>query len=372
MKEKNSFLKQFNFATRISSSEILIASLSAIITLALVTWITKQALTGSALPYVLASMGATAVILFSIPNSPMGRPWSVLAGHIISAIIGISCGKLSDSLIITVPLAIGLAIFAMHYLRCIHPPGGATAMLTLLGGAEINAIGYQFLITPLAINLIILLLAAHFIKTLRHKRSLQKIEIPDAWQQRRKTPQTSNDLKTEDLQAALKILDSYVDVETEQLIQIYSLAQQQQQRRALESLNCRDIMNTEILSLEYGDSLLSAWKKLSPHDEQALIIISRARHIEGIVTLSDFINHAQAFDFSTDQQRIAALIKPSTTLTSDKPETVGQIMTSQPICIEENEVATKAWEIFEQHNIHHLPIINHNKKLVGLIRRSML
>ncbi len=374
MKKEPSFLKQLRLRPRISSSEIIISSLSAIIALALVTWITKQALSGSALPYVLASMGATAVILFAMPDSPVGRPWAVLMGHFVSAIIGISCGKLSDSLVIAIPMTIGLTIFAMHYLRSIHPPGGATAMLTLLGGAEISAIGYQFLITPLAINLLILLLAAYFLKIVRNSRRglHNKIEIPDAWQERREKRQNPAELKTEDLQAALKSLDRYVDVGTEQLMQIYSLAQQQRQQRMLGSLNCGDIMSSKILTLQYGDSLLDAWQQLSPHDEQALIIVSRARHIEGIVTLSDFIKHAQNFDFSTRQQRIAALIKPSTTLTSDKPETVGQIMTCRPTCIQEDRPAAHAWELFEQHNFHHLPVVDHNNKLVGLISCSML
>ena len=58
--------------------------------------------------------------------------------------------------------AVGLAVGAMHYLRCIHPPGGATALAAVIGGSEINALGYHYLIMPILINVLAILLLAVF------------------------------------------------------------------------------------------------------------------------------------------------------------------------------------------------------------------
>ena len=364
-------IDRFKLGSRVSSTEMLISAIAACIALAIVTWVSKQSLSGTNLPFILASMGATAVILFATPSSAMGRPWPLLAGHFVAAFIGISCGKLSGNLVISVPLTIGLVIFAMHFLRCIHPPGGATALLTLLGGPEVSAVGYQFMLTPLAINLLILALMALSLNKLRaEKNRYAHIEIPSGWQQRRQT-NTAPRFKPQDLQAAIDSFDSYIDMDAEQLAQLYERAEQQRYSRKLGTLSCQEVMEQAIIC-EYGDSLQEAWSQLSQDDQQAIVVVNRAHHVEGIVTLSDFIKHAQAFDLDTEQQRLAALIKPSTMLTSDKPEAVGQIMSSAAICVQQDVTAADSWPLFERYDIEHLPVINQNNKLVGIINRSTL
>lgn len=374
MVQTTTFISRLKLGSRVSLSEMLASAGAATIALALVAWISKQSLSGSNLPFILASMGATAVILFAAPTSTMGRPWPLLAGHLLAAFIGISCGKLTGNLLISVPLTIGLTIFAMHYLRCIHPPGGATALLTLLGGAEVSAAGYQFLLTPLAINLGILMLAAFILNKIRAEQGRKsRIEIPSAWQRRRQiAPTQGSSIDPQDLQAAIDELDSYVDLDAAQLAQLFDMAQRQHHSRKLGDMSCAEIMDPNPLALQYGDALDQAWHALSPHDEQAIIVINRVGHVEGIVTVTDFIEQARGFAGATEQERILALITPTTTLTSDKPETVGQIMTATTICISQDHSAADAWPMFEQYHIHHLPVIDENDKLVGIINRSTL
>jgi len=371
MSQLTKIFERFKLASRVSSGEMLASAISACIALAIVTWVSKQSLSGTNLPFILASMGATAVILFATPNSAMGRPWPLLAGHFVAAFIGISCGKLSGNLVISVPLTIGLVIFAMHYLRCIHPPGGATALLTLLGGPEVSAAGYQFMLTPLAINLLILALVAFSLNKLRaEKNRYARVEIPRDWQQRRQA-NTAPRFSHQDLQAAIDSLDSYIDTDVEQLTQLYEMAERQRYSRKLGALSCQQMMERAIIR-EYGDGLQDAWLQLSQDDQQAIVVVNRAHHVEGILTLSDFIKHAQIFDLDSEQQRVAALIKPNTTLTSDKPEAVGQIMSSTTFCVQQDMAAADAWPMFERYSIEHLPVIDQNNKLVGIINRSTL
>jgi len=367
------FLHRFHTTSHVSSAEMVASALAAFLSLALVTWISKQALSGTNLPFILASMGATAVILFAAPNSPMGRAWPLWAGHLISAIIGITCGKLFHNLLISVPIAIGVVIFAMHYLRCIHPPGGATALLTLLGGHEVSAVGYQFLLTPLAINLSILAMGAYMIRRLRAERRRRvKVEIPESWQQRHLDRRPRNEPTSEDLQAALDSLNRYVDIDAEQLQQIYTLAHQQHRQRLLHDLSCGDIMNRDVQAMAYGDRLIDGWRQLSHHADHALVVVNRARLVEGIITVSDFIRHAEAFDHDTEQERIAALIEPTTDLSSEKAEALGQIMTPSPHCVTQSLKATELWQLFEHYEVNHLPVIDDNHKLVGMVTRSLL
>lgn len=107
-----------------------------------------------------ASMGASAVLLFAVPHGPLSQPWSVLGGHVVSALVGVACAQVLAEPMLAAALAVGLAIGAMHYLRCIHPPGGATALTAVVGGDAVHQLGFQFVLTPVMLNAVTILLVA--------------------------------------------------------------------------------------------------------------------------------------------------------------------------------------------------------------------
>ncbi|WMP18749.1 HPP family protein [Thiothrix lacustris] len=107
-----------------------------------------------------ASMGASAVLLFAVPHGALSQPWPVLGGHVISAFIGVTCAKFVPDPTLAAGLAVAVAIGVMHYLNCIHPPGGATALSAVIGGQAVHELGYQYLLTPVLINAVTILLIA--------------------------------------------------------------------------------------------------------------------------------------------------------------------------------------------------------------------
>jgi CBS domain-containing membrane protein len=123
---------------------------------------------GSA-PIIIASTGASAIVVMGVPNSPVSKPWNIMGGHTVSAIIGVSCYQLIPNELIAVSSSIPLAMIAMHYGRCLHPPGGATAITAVIGGEAINNLGYMFVITPIFFNSLILLTVALAVATFRSK-----------------------------------------------------------------------------------------------------------------------------------------------------------------------------------------------------------
>src|SRR5882762_3777812 len=88
---------------------------------------------GAAVPWLVAPIGASAVLVFGVPGSPMAQPWAVVGGNTVSALAGIVCVLAFGSGPGVAALAVGLAIAAMFTLRCLHPPGGACALVTVLG-----------------------------------------------------------------------------------------------------------------------------------------------------------------------------------------------------------------------------------------------
>ena len=89
--------------------------------------ISTYALPAGGAAALITSMGASAVLLFGVPHGQLSQPWPVIAGHGVSALIGVTCALCIPHPAIAAACAVGLAIGAMQQLKCIHPPGGATA-----------------------------------------------------------------------------------------------------------------------------------------------------------------------------------------------------------------------------------------------------
>lgn len=122
--------------------------------------ISQRALGLAGASMLIASMGASAVLLFAVPHGQLSQPWPVLAGHLASALIGVTCAQLIDNVEVAAAVAVGLAIGAMHALRCIHPPGGATALTAVVGGPAVQALGYSFVWRPVLLNAVTIVVMA--------------------------------------------------------------------------------------------------------------------------------------------------------------------------------------------------------------------
>ena len=114
----------------------------------------------SAMPFLVAPIGASAVLVFAVPASPLARPWSVTGGNIISAMIGSAIAHVLPASALGASLAVGAAIAAMSLLRCLHPPGGACALTAVLVGPGTFAEALALVVAPVVINSLILVVCA--------------------------------------------------------------------------------------------------------------------------------------------------------------------------------------------------------------------
>jgi len=174
-------------------------------------------------PFIVASMAASVVLIFAVPQGPLSQPWPLIGGHIISAIVGVACSKIMPhNIVISASLAISCSIIAMFYLRCLHPPGGATAFTAVIGGNSIQSLGYYYVIVPVLLNVLIIfcfgIVFNYFFPWRRYPLYLAEKEESE------KLPYSP--ISQEDLEFALKHIDGFVDVTKEDLTKIYTLAMQ--------------------------------------------------------------------------------------------------------------------------------------------------
>jgi CBS domain-containing membrane protein len=142
--------------------------------------------------------------------------------------------------------------------------------------------------------------------------------------------------------------------------------------RRLGEVRCRDIMSGNIISVEYGTPLQEAWRLLYTHKVKALPVVDRFRRVIGIITLVDFLKAARLNTHVGLGKRLRDFLKPSGELHGDKEEVVGQIMTKGVLLAREDMHIVALIELLSDKGMHHIPIIDAEKRLTGMVTQSDL
>jgi CBS domain-containing membrane protein len=169
-----------------------------------------------------ASMGAASVLLFAVPHGAMSQPWPLVGGNLVSAVIGVTCARWVADPMVAASLAVALSIAAMYILRCLHPPGGATALYAVLGGNAVHALGYGYVLSPVLLDVLLLLAVA-----VAYNYPFAWRRYPQSWHRRLQGAEETAEkhmIPHSNLVYALSQIDTFIDVSEEDLQRIYELA----------------------------------------------------------------------------------------------------------------------------------------------------
>lgn len=169
-----------------------------------------------------APLGASAVLAFVVPASPMTQPWPMIGGHIVSTLVGFLAAYLISEPALAAGVAVGGSIAVMSMLRCLHPPGGGTALLPVLGGAAIHDAGLSFAFLPMGLNAVTLTLAAWAFHRLISKHS---------YPHRSAAAPADASIEDADIDAALAKMDGPMDASRDDLKTLARLAQENARAR---------------------------------------------------------------------------------------------------------------------------------------------
>eukprot|EP01089_Gocevia_fonbrunei_P002883 TRINITY_DN12758_c0_g1_i1.p1 TRINITY_DN12758_c0_g1~~TRINITY_DN12758_c0_g1_i1.p1 ORF type:complete len:265 (+),score=35.41 TRINITY_DN12758_c0_g1_i1:159-953(+) len=112
-----------------------------------VSILNKYALDMNDYQFLVGSYGASAVLLYAAPTSPLAQPRNTIGGHTVASIVGVTCFKISDNedyVLFSSCLAVAFAIVAMHFTGTLHPPAAATALIGVVGSDKVHGQGYLF------------------------------------------------------------------------------------------------------------------------------------------------------------------------------------------------------------------------------------
>ena len=161
----------------VSLSEIVWSWIGAFLGMALVAYLNYNIFEGTDLIMIIGSFGASAVLIYGAIKSPLAQPRNLIGGHVISAVIGVTCYKLlSMHMWVAASVAVATAIAAMHATKTLHPPGGATALIAVIGSQKIHSLGYFYVVMPAGMGAVMMLLVALLINNLSNNR-----RYPEFW-----------------------------------------------------------------------------------------------------------------------------------------------------------------------------------------------
>jgi CBS domain-containing membrane protein len=358
-----------------SGREQLRAGIGAIVGLVLTAFLSYFFLNGKAgMAFLVAPMGASSVLLFAVPASPLAQPWSVFGGNVVSAIVGVTCASLIDNPMLAAPLAGGFAIVCMFVMRCLHPPGGAVALTAVLAGPAVHAAGYQFAFVQVGLNTALMVIAALAYNNLTGRRypHTQQSGMQPVHATHDPVPTERVGFTRADLDAVLKSYGQVLDVSRDDLENIIVATEMKAHERRFGIITCGEIMSKDAITLDFSTELKQAWHLLRHHDLHALPVLNKARRVIGIVAQSDFLKHSDLDEYVSFAERLRRFLMNSPDTHSEKPEVVGQIMVTNVVTAREHTPIVELVPMMSNSGLHHIPVVDADNRFVGMVSQSDL
>jgi CBS domain-containing membrane protein len=253
----------------------------------------------------------------------------------------------------------------MVRLRCLHPPGGASALLMVIT----HTTDLHHALFPVLLNSLLLVLMGVVYNSLTG-RAYPRAQVlsPEPGLQ----PVHGRRFTADDLDVALARYNEVVDIGRADLQSLLEHAEMAAYQRKLGAMRCGDVMSRDPVSVEFGTPLQDAWALMRERRIKALPVVDRARRICGIVTTADFMRLADPGRHEGLGTRLKDMLLPSGATHSEKPEVVGQIMTRSVRVASEDRLLADLVPVFSEDGHHHIPIIDAEQRLAGMITQTDL
>jgi CBS domain-containing membrane protein len=292
--------------------ERLIACIGALVGIGLTGFISGYLFgQGPHLPLIVAPMGASAVLLFAVPASPLAQPWSIIGGNTISAMMGMIAAYFIPDPIIAIGVGVSLAIGVMSLTRCLHPPGGAAALTAVLGGPVVASWGFLFPFVPVGLNSCILVALGLIFHKLSRRNYPHVAPKPAANTHQTADPPSALRVgfREEDVDAALAAAQETFDIDRGDLTRLLQQVELQSIIRSNADIRCADIMSRDVISIGEDAEPEHARRLLLKHNIRTLPVKDREGRLLGTVGLRELSEVTATIS--------SAITTPAVALTSD-------------------------------------------------------
>jgi CBS domain-containing membrane protein len=302
------------------------------------------------LPAIVAPMGASAVLLFAAPASPLAQPWPMLGGNIVSTVIGVGTARLIGSdtpagSVVAASVAVAAAIAVMMGLRCLHPPGGACALFAAVGTGAVQEQGFLFAVFPIAVNSVTLLVIAAAVNNLTGRAYPHvAAPAPDPGAAGRRLS-----LQPSEIAAAIRRMDQGLDVLPQDIVALVRDVEDHAVDRRLGRLRVESVMTREVKTVRPTETMYRVRMIMSNDRVKAVPVVDDDRHVVGITTIYDL--------FRLDLVNL---------------DPVRKYMTSPVRTIRGSAPVAELVALMSGEGLRHIPVVDQDGRLQGIVSRTEL
>lgn len=241
-------------------------------------------------PLLAAPIGASAVLVFALPASPLAQPRAVIGGNVLAAFIGVGCGLLIGDPLLAAATAVGLAILAMSLLGCLHPPGGAMALGAALAASSSTPLGFDYPFVPVGLCSVLLVGAASLYGRVTGHAYPRRISLaPSPHRTADSPPAERFGFTRTDIDKALTQYGELLDVRHDDLDALFRKVELQAHRRLHAAIPCVDVMSRDVVSVFAGQSAEAALDKLQAHDLRTAPVVDLRGRVLGLVRRAELL-----------------------------------------------------------------------------------
>jgi len=233
-------------------------------------------------PLLATPIGASAVLVFAVPASPLAQPRAVIGGNVLAAVVGVACGSAVPEPLLAASAAVGLAIAVMAMSGCLHPPGGAMALGAALAASSANPPGYDYALVPVGLCSVLLVLAGMFHGRISGHAYPHRVgTVTSPHRTRDRPPAQRFGYTPADLDGALARYGELLDVSREDLDALFRDVEVQAHRRLHSVLRCDQIMSRDIVVLGVNERADIALARLQRHDLRIAPVVDEEGRLLG-------------------------------------------------------------------------------------------
>lgn len=276
--------------------------------------------------YLVAPFGATSVLLFAIPNSPLAQPWSAIVGNTIAAVVGVAVCLTVPDPTLRIAFAVGLAITATILSRAVHPPAGAVAMTAAMSPEAIDQLGFWFALVPIAVGTAALVgLAAVYARLTGRRYPFRQFDDPGKHGTADRNPTERLGLSEDELITILERYSQSFNLGVEDLARLIGAAELQAAAQSSGPLTAQDIMSRNVVTVSAHTSLGDIADLFKQHHFTSLPVIGPDKTFLGVIFQMHLITQARSDAIRLDRGYGAAL-RRMLDRARDKPLKAGDIM----------------------------------------------
>jgi CBS domain-containing membrane protein len=244
--------------------------------------------------YLIAPFGATSVLIFAVPNSPLAQPWSAVVGNTLAAVVGVAVVQVVEDPALRIALSVSLSIMALSLARAVHPPAGAVAMTAVMNPDAIHELGFRFALAPVALGSALLVAIAILYAHLTGRRYPFRHFDDESAHHTADHPAVERlGLSEEELTDILRRYRQSLNLGVEDLARLIGAAEMQAASHQADPLTAADIMSRDLVTVHPDTPLSEVADLFRLHAFTSLPVVDEHDRFQGVIFQLHLIRRAR-------------------------------------------------------------------------------